>query len=133
MVKIESFIKKCKTIAESLLTMTSKHEEIMQAVDGLKDQLIDLKKEQLDNSRKIEGISTQVDVVKSGLQIELFESLQQFYERTKRRRWASPEEKLDAKRYYDQIHALGKDGWSEKYYQSIISLPESKEELYSEK
>jgi hypothetical protein len=37
---------------------------------------------------------------------------------------------MEAKLYYEQIHILGKDGWSKKYYDEIISLPESKEEYY---
>lgn len=70
-------------------------------------------------------------MIKDGLQVELFESLQQLHDRLQTKRWASVEEKQDAKRYYDQIHNLGKDGWSERYYQAIIQMPESREELYA--
>lgn len=76
-------------------------------------------------------IKSEVGVLKEGLQVELFESLQQLHDRLQAKRWASVEEKQDAKRYYDQIHNLGKDGWSQRYYDAIIKMPESREELYS--
>lgn len=81
---------------------------------------------------EIKELKNEVCILKEGLQVELFESLQNLYERLSAKRWASPEEKQDAKRYYDQIHNLGKDGWSQRYYDAIIALPESREEMYSQ-
>lgn len=80
---------------------------------------------------KMDAVTKEIGVMKEGLQVELFESLQQLHDRLHTKRWASLEEKQDAKRYYDQIHNLGKDGWSERYYKEILDLPESREELYS--
>ena len=80
---------------------------------------------------KMDAVTKEIGVMKEGLQVELFESLQQLHDRLQVKRWASLEEKQDAKRYYDQIHNLGKDGWSERYYKEILELPESREELYS--
>lgn len=80
---------------------------------------------------KMDAVTKEIGVMKEGLQVELFESLQQLHDRLQIKRWASLEEKQDAKRYYDQIHNLGKDGWSERYYKEILELPESREELYS--
>lgn len=84
-------------------------------------------------SEKMDGLSEELTKVKDGLQLELFRSLQQLYERYSERGWAAPEEKLDAKQFYDEIHILGKDGWSKKYYDEIIALPESKEQYYKTK
>lgn len=80
---------------------------------------------------KMDAVTKEIGIMKEGLQVELFESLQQLHDRLQNKRWASLEEKQDAKRYYDQIHNLGKDGWSERYYKAILELPESREELYS--
>lgn len=80
---------------------------------------------------KMDAVTKEIGVMKEGLQVELFESLQQLHNRLHVKHWASLEEKQDAKRYYDQIHNLGKDGWSERYYKEILELPESREELYS--
>ena len=80
---------------------------------------------------KMDAVTKEIGIMKEGLQVELFESLQQLHDRLQNKRWASLEEKQDAKRYYDQIHNLGKDGWSERYYKEILDLPESREELYS--
>jgi hypothetical protein len=32
--------------------------------------------------------------------------------------------------YYTQIHNLGKDGWSQRYYDEIIAMPESREDYW---
>ena len=83
--------------------------------------------ESADKLGKLEGELTKV---KDGLQIELFGSLQQLHEKYTIRGWATAPEKLDAKRFYDQIHNLGQDGWSQQHYDEIIALPESKEQYY---
>lgn len=78
----------------------------------------------------LDSIHGEIEKVKEGLQIELFGSLQTLHARLMERGWASMEEKQDAKRYYDQIHKLGKDGWSEKYYDEIIALAEDRNSYY---
>ena len=100
-------------------------------LEKISGELSNLKLGQETQILKIDSLSAQIETVKEGLQLELFESLQNLHERLIVKRWASYEEKADAKRYYDEIHGLGKDGWSEKYYKEIVELPESREELYA--
>ena len=102
-----------------------------EALDNISKELSNLKMGQETSILKIDSLSAQIETVKQGLHLELFESLQNLHERLIVKRWASHEEKADAKRYYDEIHRLGKDGWSEKYYKEIVELPESREELYA--
>ena len=77
-------------------------------------------------------ISQDMEKVKSGLQKELFQSLQVLHEKYTARKWASLPEKLEAKMYYDEIHNMGKDGWSTKYYEEIFALPENERDAYKD-
>ena len=70
--------------------------------------------------------------IKDGLQIELFGSLQVLHARLMEQHYATVEQKREAYLYYAQIHNLGKDGWSERYYQEIIKMPESREEYWKQ-
>ena len=77
------------------------------------------------------SVKNDMEKVKSGLQKELFQSLQQLHERLYiNKKWATPAEKAEAKLYYDEIHNMGQDGWSDKYFNEIIGLPESERDLY---
>ena len=117
---------------------TENQKKTNDALETISKELANLQKTQDELRRgqeqylvKIDGLTTQVEVLKEGLQVELFESLQNLHERLLIKRWATSEEKQDAKRYYDRIHNLGKDGWSQRYYDEIMKLPESREELYA--
>ena len=104
---------------------------ISKELNNLQKTQDELHRGQLEYLNKIDGLTTQVEILKEGLQVELFESLQNLHERLMIKRWASLEEKQDAKRYYDRIHNLGKDGWSQRYYDEIMNLPDSREALYA--
>ena len=71
--------------------------------------------------------------VKSGLQKELFKSLQSLHEKYcpgTGRGWATHLEKSEAKMFYDEIHNMGANGWSTKTFEDIYNLPESEKEMY---
>lgn len=104
---------------------------ISKELQFLRQSQTELRKGQEEYINKIDGLNQQVEILKEGLQVELFESLQNLHERLTNKHWASYEEKQDAKRYYDRIHNLGKDGWSQTYYDEIMKLPNSREELYA--
>lgn len=88
-------------------------------------------KEKIENYKAdLDSIHAEIEKVKEGLQIELFGSLQALHTRLTERGWASIEEKQDAKRYYEQIHKLGKDGWSERYYTEILALADDRNSYY---
>ena len=70
--------------------------------------------------------------IKDGLQIELFGSLQALHTRLMDQHYATIDQKREAELYYTQIHNLGKDGWSQKYYDEIIIMPESREEYWKQ-
>ena len=87
-------------------------------------------------SKKLDGVVEQtthlendMKKVKSGLQKELFQSLQLLREKYVDRGWATGVEKNEAKIYYDEIHNMGEDGWSDGYIRDIYELPESEKEM----
>lgn len=85
-----------------------------------------------DLSNKITTLDGEIAKIKDGLQIELFGSLQALHTRLLDQHFATIEQKREAELYYTQIHNLGKDGWSEKYYKEIICMPESREEYWKQ-
>lgn len=78
---------------------------------------------------KIDSQSEKLGKIEVGLQLELFHSLQSLHDKYCNRApsgWATSTEKADAKRFYDQIHVLGQDGWSKRYWDEICQLPETR-------
>lgn len=81
-------------------------------------------------STKIHELDGEIVKIKDGLQLELFGSLQALHARLEEQKFAPPEQKREAELFYNKIHALGKDGWSKRYYEEIIEMPESREEYW---
>lgn len=79
---------------------------------------------------EMNNLQGEITKIKDGLQIALFGSLQALHAQLKDQHYATVEQKREAELYYTQIHNLGKDGWSEKYYKEIIAMPESREEYW---
>lgn len=80
---------------------------------------------------KIDTMQGEINKIKDGLQIELFGSLQALHKHLKEEKhYATIDDKREAQLFYTQIHNLGKDGWSQKYYNEIMAMPESREEYW---
>ena len=79
---------------------------------------------------QITTLNGEIAKIKDGLQMELFGSLQALHIRLKEQHYATLDQKREAHLYYTQIHNLGKDGWSQRYYDEIIAMPESREEYW---
>ena len=120
---IGSYAESKKDLDSSLVKIFDKLSDISADMGNVKERIEAYKTD-------LDSIHGEIEKVKEGLQIELFGSLQTLHARLMERGWASIEEKQDAKRYYDQIHKLGKDGWSEKYYAEIIALAEDRNSYY---
>lgn len=84
-------------------------------------------------SEQTKSLEEDMKKVKSGLQKELFNSLQNLHDKYcpgTGRGWATHLEKMEAKMFYDEIHNMGKNGWSTKTFKDIFNLPESEREMY---
>lgn len=106
-----------KRTEERLNSMNNSLNEINASLGKLSTQLEAI-------GEKQNKLEQDVIKLKSGVQKELFETLQNLHEKYVSRGQASVAEKLEAKMYFDEIHNIGEDGWSERYYNEIISLPE---------
>lgn len=113
-----------KQMTESLREVSAQMEKIHNGLEATEKQMKKL-------SDKMDSFDNELSKIKTGLQLELFESLHGLRTRIIKKHFATKEEKEDAKRFYDQIHELGKDGYSEQCYLDIQNAPESKEEYYS--
>ena len=72
-----------------------------------------------------------LDTVKHGTKMELFETLHNWHELlVVKRGWATALEKKEVEEIYTIYHdKLDGNGNGERYYKEIIALPESKEEM----
>lgn len=103
------------SINTSIEKINNNMEKMSKKLDGVMEQTTNLEKD--------------MGKVKSGLQKELFQSLQLLREKYVERGWATSSEKNEAKIYYDEIHNMGEDGWSDNYIKDIYELPESEREM----
>lgn len=107
--------KKIDALTESVKELTSHVGELAGKVD--------------DNTKEITSQANRLTKIEAGLQLELFSSLSGLHDKYMGRKphpWATREEKVNATRYYNKIHELGQDGWSDKQYNDIINLPETR-------
>lgn len=96
--EITAYAENQKKTNETLSKISEKLEALHAGQVCYAGKLDDLRTE---TSNQMKEIKSEVGVLKEGLQVELFESLQQLHDRLQAKRWASVEEKQDAKRYYD--------------------------------
>lgn len=112
-----------KSVSDTFSNVASQMTNIQLSLEANKEAMNGL-------SLKMDNFNGELTKIKEGLQMELFSSLQALHARLKDQRFATIEDKMEAKRYYDQIHNLGKDGWSQRYYDEIIQMPESREDYW---
>ena len=112
---------------EASLASINKNLEVMSKVMENMGKKLD------DVSEKAKNLEEDMKKVKSGLQKELFNSLQSLHDKYcpgTGRGWATRLEKNEAKMFYDEIHMMGSNGWSTKTFEDIYNLPESEREMY---
>lgn len=109
--------------------MNKKIDALTESVEKLTSHVGDLAKKVDKNTEEMTNQASRLTKIEVGLQLELFSSLSALHDKYINRKphpWATREEKEDAERYYKQIHELGQDGWSGKYHEDIINLPETR-------
>ena len=104
--------------------------DIASSIQEMKTDIKNIHAEQTKFSKEQTQITANIKNLKSALQLELFESLRVLKETYTAKGWASYEEKINAKMYYDKIHDLGLDGWSDACYNDIMAMPDSLAEKY---
>ena len=102
------------------------------------DKLLDIQKVFSERTEELRTLQKDVrimisnlDTVKHGTKMELFETLHNWHELlVVKRGWATSLEKKEVEEIYIIYHnELNGNGNGERYYKEIIALPESKEEM----
>lgn len=106
-------------------------DEIEHTISNLQKEVTNLNEQVQHLREKLSDIDLTVHEVSDGTRIELFETLQKMRSiYVIHKRQASPAEKKEATELYNIYHTyLHGNGQGERYYQEIIALPESEEEL----
>ena len=126
-----NFFYRVRLRSEKIDRLLDNHEESLSAIKDIKQKI-----EMLQG--RIDGIQTQIndiiphlDAIKHGTKMELFETLHNWFVLlVVKRGWASPEEKKEVEEIYIIYHnQLNGNGNGERYYNEIIALPESQEEM----
>ena len=85
--------------------------DIASSISAMKTGIDNIHQQQAQFVRDQLEITADMQKLKTALQLELFESLRILKETYTAKGWASYEEKMNAKMYYDKIHDLGLDGY----------------------
>lgn len=142
MSKVANFF---KGIPSAYYDWRKRNEKIDTLLDNYKSTLTILEdlqstfKTRTDELRSLQNdvrvIINLLDTVKHGTKMELFETLHNWRELlVVKRGWASPEEKKEVEEIYTIYHVkLQGNGNGVRYYEEIMSLPESKAEMEARK
>lgn len=119
---------KIDTLLDNYANTLEKLEELQKCFNARTDELRTL---QQDVKTMIDHLNT----VKHGTKMELFETLHNWRQLlVVKRGWATAEEKKEVAEIYTIYHdELNGNGNGERYYQEILALPESKEEMEARK
>lgn len=73
----------------------------------------------------VKALKKDTEVIKTGLQSEILETLARLYEKVINQNYATQQDRDSANKHYRDIHALGKDGFAENMWDTIVNHPYS--------
>lgn len=68
----------------------------------------------------VKVLKKDTEVIKTGLQSEILGTLTRLYEKVLEQNYASQQDRDNANKHYRDIHALGKDGFAENMWHTIV-------------
>ena len=115
---------KIDMLLDNYTNTLAKLEELQECFNIRTDELRTLQQD-------VKMMISHLDTVKHGTKMELFETLHNWRQLlVVKRGWATAEEKKEVEEIYTIYHdELNGNGNGERYYQEILALPESKEEM----
>lgn len=115
-------------LLSSYIQYIDKLEAVGSSIDKVDKRIGELEK-------KVETVIEDLNPVKHGTKMELFETLHNWRQLSVvKRGWATAEEKKEIEEIYTIYHdKLGGNGNGERYYKEILALPESEEEKEAKK
>lgn len=78
----------------------------------------------------VKALKKDTEVIKTGLQSEILETLARLYEKVINQNYATQQDRDSANKHYRDIHALGKDGFAENMWDTIVNHPYSSKQQY---
>ena len=78
----------------------------------------------------VKTLKKDTEAIKTGLQSEILETLTRLYEKVMEQNYASQQDRDSANKHYRDIHALGKDGFAENMWNTIVQHPYSSKRQY---
>ncbi len=120
---LSEFLGRCDQTQNALRKIDNSVNNITTSVGEIKEQVNAIE-------GQVDQINTKIETISEGTKIELFETLHNWRVRLVcDKRWASVEEKKEVKDIYNLYTALEGNGQGTHYYEEIMNLPESEEEL----
>ncbi len=105
-------------------------ENINTSISNLNHSVICIDKKVDALSTEVDGIGQKIKIIGKGTKMELFDTLYHWKKILTDRGWGSPAEKHEVEEIYKIYHdGLGGNGQGEHYYNEIMNLPESEEEM----
>lgn len=116
---------------EKIDKLLDNHTNVLDKLEELQKVFSERTEELRTLQKDVRIMISNLDTVKHGTKMELFETLHNWHELlVVKRGWATSLEKKEVEEIYTIYHdELNGNGNGERYYKEIIALPESKEEM----
>lgn len=116
---------------EKIDKLLDNHTNVLDRLEELQKVFSERTEELRTLQKDVRIMISNLDTVKHGTKMELFETLHHWHELlVVKRGWATSLEKKEVEEIYTIYHdELNGNGNGERYYKEIIALPESKEEM----
>lgn len=135
--KIGKVYYESKRRKEKMDLLLAQYEELIHNHEALEDQdrdfsrqitdVKDMNQQICEKLEALDDIKSDLTLVKGGLQKSLLFSLRELHnELAVRRKWCTPQEKIEFQETYSIYHALGENGVADNYYREVMALPEKK-------
>ena len=117
---------------EKIDLLLSNYSNTLDSINQISKEVGTIKKHVSNLEVNMASMVTRIEVVKEGMKSELFKTLQNWREiLVVRKGWATPQDKRDVENIYSIYSGseLRGNGNGHRYYQEIMALPESQEEM----
>ena len=78
----------------------------------------------------VSSLKEDTEAIKIGLQSEILETLTRLYDKVMTQNYATQQDRDSANKHYHDIHALGKDGFAQSMWATIVNHPYSSKQQY---
>ena len=121
--ELSEFLKNSKANCSKIDHIDSSINQLNNNIQVVQGQVVEL-------GEQVSHINGRLEIIGRGTKMELFDTLHTWRTELVKRGWASKAEKEEVKNIYDIYHnELKGNGQGEVYFEEIMKLPESEEEM----